>query len=79
MRELRQQVEQLAKLMIDSKTAATPPAPRKADYCYKCGSRDHRQKDCPKSGRVCFGCGQEGHIRRECPRNKQTGNGLPPR
>jgi hypothetical protein len=84
MRELRKQLEQLTRMVASAggtKTTGMPPAQKRAEYCYRCGSREHKQPACPKKARVCFGCGQEGHINKDCPKKTRTngaGNGLPP-
>lgn len=90
MRELREQVKQLTMLMAGAgagrKASGTAVSPKSAAgpsrFCFKCGSPDHMQRECPKRARVCFGCGLEGHFKRECPKGAKNassaGNGFPP-
>jgi len=91
MRELREQVAQLTKLMAGAsagqKASGTAVGPKGAGqqkrYCFKCGDPNHMQRECPKQGRVCYKCQKEGHFSRECPDKanvspRTAGNGFPP-
>lgn len=51
--------------------------------CHRCGSMDHRVRDCPEEDlrpksqtksvgdRVCYGCGESGHYKNQCPKDAQ--------
>ena len=39
--------------------------------CYRCGSGEHKIKDCPSSESLSFHCKQAGHVSKDCPKKKE--------
>ncbi|XP_058189203.1 uncharacterized protein LOC131306791 [Rhododendron vialii] len=40
--------------------------------CFRCGSPDHRVRDCPEAGKgiKCYNCGEMGHMSTQCPKSR---------
>ncbi|XP_070144623.1 uncharacterized protein [Drosophila kikkawai] len=50
-----------------SKRSASPfEQQKRKEFCFKCGSAEHKIKDCP-SPTKCFKCNENGHIAKNCP------------
>src|SRR5690606_8291 len=51
--------------------------------CHRCGSMEHKVRDCPEEDlwpksqgrsvgdRVCYNCGEAGHFKNQCPKDAQ--------
>ncbi|KAL0771791.1 hypothetical protein Bca101_036942 [Brassica carinata] len=57
--------------------------------CYRCGSMDHKVRDCPEEDlrpksqnkgageRVRYNCGETGHYKNQCPKDAQSAGKRP--
>ncbi|KAK3097999.1 hypothetical protein FSP39_015198 [Pinctada imbricata] len=74
---IQEEIKELKELFLSNLEAKRRPrSPSPSKGCFKCGDKNHFQRDCPtnksSANTGCYNCGDPAHFKKDCPQKERS-------